>query len=127
MNRCFRRLTGWLLVSWRYYPGDMISAGAWLKADPCDRDLLFVYGNNGAVDNTFVQFYPTLIPVAKEKGTFMKAKGEMRKMWRFVNRMITIFAAAILMAALFAWARHKQEAMTFRGEIARRERGRQFA
>src|SRR5215470_1592994 len=25
---------------------------------------------NGAVDNTFVQFYPTLIPVAKAKGTF---------------------------------------------------------
>jgi hypothetical protein len=24
---------------------------------------------NGAVDNTFVQFYPTLLPVAKEKGT----------------------------------------------------------
>jgi len=28
---------------------------------------------NGAVDNTFVQFYPTLIPIAKAKGTF-KAK-----------------------------------------------------
>ena len=25
---------------------------------------------NGAVDQTFVQFYPTLIPVAKAKGTF---------------------------------------------------------
>ena len=25
---------------------------------------------NGAVDNTFVQFYPTLIPIAKAKGTF---------------------------------------------------------
>jgi hypothetical protein len=24
---------------------------------------------NGAVDNTFVQFYPTLLPVAREKGT----------------------------------------------------------
>jgi len=24
---------------------------------------------NGAVDTTFVQFYPTLIPVAKQKGT----------------------------------------------------------
>jgi Cytochrome P460 len=24
---------------------------------------------NGAVDNTFVQFYPTLLPIAKEKGT----------------------------------------------------------
>jgi len=25
---------------------------------------------NGAVDNTFVQFYPTLAPIAKAKGTF---------------------------------------------------------
>jgi hypothetical protein len=31
----------------------------------CHRD-------NTAVDNTFVQFYPTLIPIAKEKGTFRK-------------------------------------------------------
>jgi len=28
------------------------------------------HSQNGAVDNTFVQFYPTLIPVAKAKGTF---------------------------------------------------------
>lgn len=28
---------------------------------------------NGAVDNTFVQFYPTLLPVAKAKGTFKLA------------------------------------------------------
>jgi hypothetical protein len=27
------------------------------------------HSQNGAVDNTFVQFYPTLLPVAKEKGT----------------------------------------------------------
>jgi Cu/Ag efflux protein CusF len=33
------------------------------SADAC-------HGKNGAVDNTFVQFYPTLIPVALEKGTF---------------------------------------------------------
>jgi acyl carrier protein phosphodiesterase len=25
--------------------------------------------DHGAVDTTFVQFYPTLMPVAKEKGT----------------------------------------------------------
>jgi hypothetical protein len=29
---------------------------------------------NGAVDTTFVQFYPTLIPVATEKGTFQRSK-----------------------------------------------------
>jgi hypothetical protein len=28
---------------------------------------------NGAVDNTFVQFYPTLLPIAKEKGTLTRA------------------------------------------------------
>jgi hypothetical protein len=27
----------------------------------------------GAVDNTFVQFYPTLLPIAKEKGTLTEA------------------------------------------------------
>jgi cytochrome P460 len=27
---------------------------------------------NGAVDNTFVQFYPTLIEIAKQKGTFKR-------------------------------------------------------
>ncbi|MES1261005.1 MAG: cytochrome P460 family protein [Acidobacteriota bacterium] len=29
------------------------------------------HAQNGAVDNTFVQFYPTLLPVAKEKKTFI--------------------------------------------------------
>lgn len=28
------------------------------------------HSKNGAVDNTFVQFYPTLIPIAQQKGTF---------------------------------------------------------
>jgi hypothetical protein len=28
------------------------------------------HSTNGAVDNTFVQFYPTLIEIAKAKGTF---------------------------------------------------------
>jgi len=28
------------------------------------------HGTNGAVDNTFVQFYPTLMKIAREKGTF---------------------------------------------------------
>jgi len=35
-----------------------------------------IHAKNGAVDETFVQFYPTLIPVAKAKGTF---KGEAEK------------------------------------------------
>lgn len=30
------------------------------------------HNKNGAVDNTFVQFYPTLKPIAEEKGTYKK-------------------------------------------------------
>lgn len=33
------------------------------------------HNSNGAVDNTFVQFYPTLKPVAEKYGTFNQAKG----------------------------------------------------
>lgn len=28
------------------------------------------HASHAAVDTTFVQFYPTLLPLAKEKGTF---------------------------------------------------------
>jgi hypothetical protein len=31
------------------------------------------HAQKGAVDNTFVQFYPTLLPVAKDKGTLTRA------------------------------------------------------
>jgi hypothetical protein len=31
------------------------------------------HSTNGAVDNTFVQFYPTLLPMAKQKGTTTQA------------------------------------------------------
>ena len=34
------------------------------------------HSTNGAVENTFVQFYPTLIPVAKAKGTLKPAAVE---------------------------------------------------
>ena len=33
-------------------------------------DCQTCHAKSGAVDNTFVQFYPTLLPVAKAKGTF---------------------------------------------------------
>jgi hypothetical protein len=32
------------------------------------------HSKNGAVDNTFVQFYPTLLPIAKAKGTLKVAE-----------------------------------------------------
>jgi Cytochrome P460 len=34
------------------------------------------HSRNGAVDNTFVQFYPTLAEVAKQKGTFRESATE---------------------------------------------------
>lgn len=40
------------------------------KAFADNAGCLACHSANGAVDNTFVQFYPTLIPVAKAKGTF---------------------------------------------------------
>jgi len=40
------------------------------KAFPDNVGCLACHSANGAVDNTFVQFYPTLAPIAKAKGTF---------------------------------------------------------
>jgi hypothetical protein len=37
---------------------------------PKDRDCYSCHEKNGAVDTTFVQFYPTLIDIAKSKGTY---------------------------------------------------------
>jgi Cytochrome P460 len=34
------------------------------------------HNKNGAVDNTFVQFYPTLRPIAEEKGTYKTGPGQ---------------------------------------------------
>ena len=41
-----------------------------------DRDLLLCHEQNAAVDTTFVQFYPTLIDIAKAKGTFAISSAE---------------------------------------------------
>jgi hypothetical protein len=40
------------------------------KPFPDSAGCLACHSKNGAVDNTFVQFYPTLAPVAQAKGTF---------------------------------------------------------
>ena len=40
------------------------------KPLPSNSSCQTCHSMNGAVDQTFVQFYPTLIPVAKAKGTF---------------------------------------------------------
>ena len=43
------------------------------KMIPRSEDCYACHSKNGAVDNTFVQFYPTLLPVAKAKGTLNPA------------------------------------------------------
>ena len=39
------------------------------KPLPAAAGCFACHSKNAAVENTFVQFYPTLIPVAKAKGT----------------------------------------------------------
>lgn len=52
---------------WAFFKSDDGKAPAVLK--PQGADCYSCHQANGAVDTTFVQFYPTLFPVAKEKGT----------------------------------------------------------
>ena len=40
------------------------------KPLPTSATCYSCHSKNGAVDNTFVQFYPTLVDIAKQKGTF---------------------------------------------------------
>jgi hypothetical protein len=59
---------------WAFF--DFSSPGAkTAKVIPTTASCYSCHSSNGAVDNTFVQFYPTLAPVAKAKGTF-KQGGE---------------------------------------------------
>ncbi len=56
---------------WAFFPLRADSSepsGALPKSAGCQA----CHGEHGAVDNTFVQFYPTLLPVAKAKGTLKK-------------------------------------------------------
>lgn len=53
---------------WTFFGFDR--GGSEAKAFPRTERCYTCHARNGAVDNTFVQFYPTLLPVAKEKGTF---------------------------------------------------------
>ncbi len=55
---------------WAFFPfGSKESVGA-LPADSACNNC---HSQNGAVDNTFVQFYPTLLEIAKKKGTLTAA------------------------------------------------------
>ena len=52
---------------WAFYKSDDGKAPAELKAQT--ENCYSCHRAHGAVDTTFVQFYPTLFPLAKEKGT----------------------------------------------------------
>jgi hypothetical protein len=39
---------------------------------PTEADCYSCHQNNGAVDTTFVQFYPTMLPIARERNTLAK-------------------------------------------------------
>ena len=59
---------------WAFFDinGDVAAA----KPIPTTASCYTCHGANGAVDNTFVQFYPTLIKIAREKGTFHEKAAE---------------------------------------------------
>jgi hypothetical protein len=55
---------------WAFFGFDEKNESA--QAIPKTAGCQACHSKNGAVENTFVQFYPTLLPVAKEKGTLKK-------------------------------------------------------
>jgi hypothetical protein len=61
-------------TKWAFFGFDASTKTA--KPRPANSACQTCHSRNGAVDETFVQFYPTLIPVAKAKGTL---KAELEK------------------------------------------------
>jgi hypothetical protein len=51
---------------WAFFPFDDAKTA---KMIPTNMECYTCHSQHGAVDNTFVQFYPTLLPVAQSKGT----------------------------------------------------------
>ncbi len=51
---------------WAFFALGKASTG---KMIPRTANCYYCHAEHGAVDNTFVQFYPTLLPLAKQKGT----------------------------------------------------------
>jgi hypothetical protein len=58
---------------WTFY-GFGLSTGP-ARAIPATASCYSCHAENAAVDNTFVQFYPTLLEIAKQKGTLRKPRG----------------------------------------------------
>jgi hypothetical protein len=59
---------------WAFYAFDKNAQTANLL--PANADCYSCHKQSGAVDTTFVQFYPTLIEIAKAKGTFKAASDQ---------------------------------------------------
>src|SRR4026207_348646 len=56
---------------WAFYNFGRTNATA--KPLPTTESCYSCHAQNGAVDNTFVQFYPTLADIARQKGTFKES------------------------------------------------------
>jgi Cytochrome P460 len=59
---------------WAFF--DFSGSAASAPAIPLSAPCYSCHAQNGAVDNTFVQFYPTLLEIAKQKGTLKPARAE---------------------------------------------------
>ena len=55
---------------WNFFSFGLKDTG---NPQPADSSCNMCHSQNGAVDNTFVQFYPTLLEVAQKKGTLSSA------------------------------------------------------
>jgi hypothetical protein len=56
---------------WAFFAFGKSSAG---KLLPRTEDCYACHAEHGAVDNTFVQFYPVLLEIAKQKGTLLSGR-----------------------------------------------------
>jgi hypothetical protein len=62
---------------WGFYEFGRSAASA--KPLAASASCYSCHAQNGAVDNTFVQFYPTLIDIARQKGTFRETPSTPRQ------------------------------------------------
>jgi len=62
---------------WGFYEFGRSAASA--KPLDASASCYSCHAQNGAVDNTFVQFYPTLADIARQKGTFREATSAPRQ------------------------------------------------
>jgi hypothetical protein len=61
----------WAFFGFNEKDGVLAKSG---KSLPASAGCMACHSTNGAVENTFVQFYPTLIEVARQKGTLKAGK-----------------------------------------------------